>query len=171
MFIDEEGIGGDQDSDNPLMILFNGIYHHTDPTGRSLSEPFFRLPSKRFDYFFWFIYNDTIIPKKGDSVLDWGSRIKRWKNVQNSAIYHHTELIINRKGNNLNKHYFLNSASLLSFEGNICGEMYCLNIHAYISLFFPIFCRAYPDYYEVIKQPIALSKIRSQIKVSHVKAD
>ncbi|XP_015750031.1 PREDICTED: protein polybromo-1-like [Acropora digitifera] len=67
---DEEGIGGDQDSDNPLMMLFNGIYHHTDPTGRSLSEPFLRLPSKR----------------------------------------------------------------------------------------------AYPDYYEVIKQPIALSKIRSQIK-------
>ena len=61
MLIDEEGIGGDQDSDNPLMMLFNGIYHHTDPTGRSLSEPFLRLPSKRFDYFFWFIYNNTII--------------------------------------------------------------------------------------------------------------
>ena len=49
MLIDEEGIGGDHDSDNPLMMLFNGIYHHTDPTGRSLSEPFLRLPSKRFD--------------------------------------------------------------------------------------------------------------------------
>ena len=49
VLIDEEGIGGDQDSDNPLMMLFNGIYHHTDPTGRSLSEPFLRLPSKRFD--------------------------------------------------------------------------------------------------------------------------
>ena len=30
---------------------------------------------------------------------------------------------------------------------------------------FAVYCRAYPDYYEVIKQPIALSKIRSQIKV------
>ena len=64
-------------------------------------------------------------------IVDWGSRIKKWKNVQNSAIDHHTKLIINRKRNNLNKHYFLNSASLLSFEGNICGEMYCLNIHAF----------------------------------------
>lgn len=67
---DEEGIGGDHDSDNPLMMLFNDIQHFTDPTGRALSEPFLRLPSRR----------------------------------------------------------------------------------------------AYPDYYEVIKQPIALSKIRSQIK-------
>ena len=48
-----------------------------------------------------------------------------------------------------------------------CAEI-ILNINAFESLFFH---RAYPDYYEVIKQPIALSKIRSQIKVSHVKAD
>lgn len=66
---DEESVGG-ADSDNPLMMLFNEVHHFTDPTGRALSEPFLRLPSRR----------------------------------------------------------------------------------------------AYPDYYEVIKQPIALSKIRSQIK-------
>ena len=64
VFTDEEGIGGDQDSDNPLMMLFNGIYHHTDPTGRSLSEPFLRLPSKRFDYLLLVcLCNDMIIPK------------------------------------------------------------------------------------------------------------
>ena len=45
---DEEGIGGDHDSDNPLMMLFNDIQHFTDPTGRALSEPFLRLPSRRF---------------------------------------------------------------------------------------------------------------------------
>ncbi|KAJ7360053.1 hypothetical protein OS493_019144 [Desmophyllum pertusum] len=67
---DEDGSGVDQDSDNPLVMLFSEIHHFTDPTGRALSEPFLRLPSRR----------------------------------------------------------------------------------------------AYPDYYEVIKQPIALSKIRSQIK-------
>ncbi|XP_058969432.2 protein polybromo-1 isoform X2 [Pocillopora verrucosa] len=66
---DEDG-SGDQDSDNPLMMLFSEVYRFTDPTGRTLSEPFLRLPSRR----------------------------------------------------------------------------------------------AYPDYYEVITQPIALSKIRSQIK-------
>ena len=45
---DEEGSGGDQDSDNPLMMLFSEIHHFTDPTGRALSEPFLRLPSRRF---------------------------------------------------------------------------------------------------------------------------
>ena len=70
MLIDEEGIGGDQDSDNPLMMLFNGIYHHTDPTGRSLSEPFLRLPSKRFDYLLLVsLYNHMIIPKKCDNII------------------------------------------------------------------------------------------------------
>ena len=29
---------------------------------------------------------------------------------------------------------------------------------------FSLFCRAYPDYYEVISRPVALLKIRSQIK-------
>ena len=48
---DEESSGGDQDSDNPLMMLFNEIYHFTDPTGRALSEPFLRLPSRRFVFF------------------------------------------------------------------------------------------------------------------------
>ena len=47
---DEESIGSD--SDNPLMMLFNEIYHFTDPTGRALSEPFLRLPSRRFVLFF-----------------------------------------------------------------------------------------------------------------------
>ena len=50
MFIlsgDEDG-SGDQDSDNPLMMLFSEIYRFTDPTGRALSEPFLRLPSRRF---------------------------------------------------------------------------------------------------------------------------
>lgn len=45
---DEDGSGGDQDSDNPLMMLFSEIHHCTDPTGRALSEPFLRLPSRRF---------------------------------------------------------------------------------------------------------------------------
>lgn len=45
---DEDGSGGDQDSDNPLMMLFSEIHHFTDPTGRALSEPFLRLPSRRF---------------------------------------------------------------------------------------------------------------------------
>ena len=45
---DEDGSGGDQDSDNPLMMLFSEIHHFADPTGRALSEPFLRLPSRRF---------------------------------------------------------------------------------------------------------------------------
>ena len=45
---DEDGSGGDQDTDNPLMMLFSEIHHFTDPTGRALSEPFLRLPSRRF---------------------------------------------------------------------------------------------------------------------------
>ena len=45
---DEDANGGDQDSDNPLMMLFSEIHYFTDPTGRALSEPFLRLPSRRF---------------------------------------------------------------------------------------------------------------------------
>lgn len=45
---DEDGSGVDQDSDNPLVMLFSEIHHFTDPTGRALSEPFLRLPSRRF---------------------------------------------------------------------------------------------------------------------------
>ena len=45
---DEESIGDDHDSDNPLIMLFSEVYHFTDPTGRALSEPFLRLPSRRF---------------------------------------------------------------------------------------------------------------------------
>ena len=48
---DEESVGG-ADSDNPLMMLFNEVHHFTDPTGRALSEPFLRLPSRRFGFFF-----------------------------------------------------------------------------------------------------------------------
>lgn len=47
---DEESVGG-ADSDNPLMMLFNEVHHFTDPTGRALSEPFLRLPSRRFVFF------------------------------------------------------------------------------------------------------------------------
>ena len=53
---DEESVGG-ADSDNPLMMLFNEVHHFTDPTGRALSEPFLRLPSRRFGFFFFFRYN------------------------------------------------------------------------------------------------------------------
>ena len=49
---DEESVGG-ADSDNPLMMLFNEVHHFTDPTGRALSEPFLRLPSRRFGFFFF----------------------------------------------------------------------------------------------------------------------
>ena len=44
--VDDDG-AGDEDFDNPLMMLFNEIYNHKDPTGRSVSEPFLRLPSRR----------------------------------------------------------------------------------------------------------------------------
>ncbi|KAK3750182.1 hypothetical protein QZH41_015411 [Actinostola sp. cb2023] len=43
---DDDGIG-DDDTDNPLMMLFNEIYKHTDATGRPMIEPFLRLPSRR----------------------------------------------------------------------------------------------------------------------------
>ena len=51
---DEESVGG-ADSDNPLMMLFNEVHHFTDPTGRALSEPFLRLPSRRFVFFFFLL--------------------------------------------------------------------------------------------------------------------
>lgn len=51
---DEESVGG-ADSDNPLMMLFNEVHHFTDPTGRALSEPFLRLPSRRFLFFSFFV--------------------------------------------------------------------------------------------------------------------
>lgn len=47
---DEESVGFDY-SDNPLMMLFNEVHNFTDPTGRALSEPFLRLPSRRFVFF------------------------------------------------------------------------------------------------------------------------
>ena len=55
---DEESVGG-ADSDNPLMMLFNEVHHFTDPTGRALSEPFLRLPSRRFVFFLFFLLNYT----------------------------------------------------------------------------------------------------------------
>lgn len=58
---DEEGSGGDQDSDNPLVMLFSEIHHFTDPTGRALSEPFLRLPSRRFVKLLYFSLAEFIL--------------------------------------------------------------------------------------------------------------
>lgn len=55
---DEESVGG-ADADNPLMMLFNEVHHFTDPTGRALSEPFLRLPSRRFLFFSFILLKYT----------------------------------------------------------------------------------------------------------------
>lgn len=43
----DDDAGGEDDMDNPLMMLFNDVYRCTDVTGRPLIEPFLRLPSRR----------------------------------------------------------------------------------------------------------------------------
>lgn len=77
---DEEGFGVDQDSDNPLMMLFIEINRLTDPTGRALSEPFLRLPSRRFVLLAKFIMLEMFLCRRQVwmwALFSWAA-VKKW---------------------------------------------------------------------------------------------
>ncbi|RMX46781.1 hypothetical protein pdam_00021032 [Pocillopora damicornis] len=173
---DEDG-SGDQDSDNPLMMLFSEVYRFTDPTGRTLSEPFLRLPSRRAYPDYYEVITQPIALSKIRSQIKTG----QYENMedlekdmdlcfQNAQTYNESSSMLYKDAQRMQEHMKKKKVEILKFmeEKGISLEDYKDENGRYLSAIFVELPSAqdYPDYYQVISEPVCLSQIENNIRDS-----